>query len=410
MTAAPPPILRPVSRSRREPGAVRRRSLLALGLAAVVVLGGAVLAVRSCQHAGRPGTLRAAAPSVHPPTSARRRSGGLGGPQGSAAVGAARPPQPELTTCWRELERFDEDVTLETFRTWAAPLLASGDRRVQAYLKERLTELIGGDAGRAEQVIGWAREAAAQDSGLFLSALRASEAVQLPQVAARLTELGLDGRLELERRAGFLAALDTQKHLAPAVIDRLADFARDSGSGDAGWAATRTLGRVLAQDLQRSGDAAPYLDKLLTIGTASPDEDIRYLALSMPMHAAPRLDSATAQRYARVLTTEGSDEVREAAVHALSLSEDKKGTLALFASAFAGERDVCVRWALFRFAARLAGKDALPVLADLALLDPRFQPDYRAFEQIYASGVLDFERVWLSLPSQDPHACLDRHD
>lgn len=410
MRTPTPPTLESAARSRR--GRSRRalgtRSRLALWLGTATLLLGAVVGARSCGRTERKATLRAEAPAPHQPPSARRSSG-RGGPQRTDGEGAERPPQPERTTCWAELERFNEGVTLETFRAWAAPLLASGDPRVHAYLKERLTELIGGDAGNAEKVIGWAAEAGAQDAGLFLSALRASDAVHLPQVAAKLTELGLDGRLDAERRAGFLVALDTQKRLAPEVIARLSEHARDPGSGDAGWAATRTLGRVLNRDLQRGGDAAPYLEQLLTIGAASLDEDVRYLALSMPMHAAPRLDPATTQRYARVLSTEGSDEVRQAAVHGLSLSDDKKGTLALFAGTFAGERDVCVRWALFRFSARLAGKDALPVLAEMAVQDPRFQPDYRAFEQIYASGVVDFERVWLSLPSQDPHGCLDRH-
>jgi hypothetical protein len=64
---------------------------------------------------------------------------------------------------------------------------------------------------------------------------------------------------------------------------------------------------------------------------------------------------------------------------------------------------------VFRFSARVAGKDALPVMANMAIIDSRFQPDYREFEKLYASGILDFIRLWNSLPNQDPHNCLDKH-
>lgn len=390
------------SRRMRQRGA-QRKAVWMLGAGSLALLAGAAVVSRSCERGDRAGT-QPAAPSGTP--AARRLGTGRTHPAGAGATEADLPPRPETTTCWRDLELFNEGVTIENFRAWAAPLLSANDPHVRSYLKERLTELIGSDPARAEQVIGWSREAAFQDTGLFLSALRASDAVQLPQVAAKLTELGLDARIDVDRRAGFLAALDTQKRLEPAVLDRLAASARDPSAGDAGWTAARTVGRVMAQ--QR--DAAPYMERLLSIGTEAADEDVRYLALSLPMHAAPLLDKGATRRYAQILRTDPSEDVREAAAHSLSLSEDKKGALSVFSSTFAAEHDVCVRWAMFRFAARAAGKDALPTLADMALRDPRFQPDYQAFEQIYASGVVDFERVWLSLPSQDPHGCLDRHE
>jgi hypothetical protein len=320
------------------------------------------------------------------------------------------PPRFDATVCWRDLERFDAAVTLGTFRQWAAPLLASGDPVVRDYLRERLTELIGDDADRAVEVLGWSRDAGPREFHVVMTALRASEAVHQPRVAARLLEAGLDGGLDGPRRAGILSALDTQKRLGPEALGRLADFAKDPASGEAGWAATRTIARVMKRDFEARGDLAPYLDKLLTIGTESPDEQIRYLALSMPMHATPVLDEAASERYARVLTHEGSPDGREAAAHNLSVSGgDRAKTLALFSQAFASEQEVCVRWALFRFAARVAGRDALPVMANMAIIDPRFQPLYPVFERIYASGTLDFVRVWNSLPDQDPFGCLDRH-
>jgi hypothetical protein len=300
-------------------------------------------------------------------------------------------------------------VTIENFREWAAPLFAGRDALVRDYLKERLTELIGNDAGRASEVLSWARDARGKEFGVYLMALRDSEAVHHPQVAAKLMDMGLDGKLEPERRAGILSALDTQKRLEPAALERLAGFAKDPASGEAGWAATRTVARVMKRDFQQSGTLAPYMDKLLTIGAESPDEAIRYLAQMMPMHAAPVLDAEATERYARILATEGNEDGRDAAAHNLSLSQDKAKVLELFARQFETEQSVCVRWALFRFSARVSGKAALPVMANMAMIDPRFQPQYRAFEQLYASGTLDFMRLWDSLPNQDPFGCLDKH-
>jgi hypothetical protein len=241
-------------------------------------------------------------------------------------------------------------------------------------------------------------------------ALRDSEAVHLPQIAAQLTELGLDTRVAPERRAGILSALDTQKRLEPAALARLTNFAKDPVSGEAGWAAARTIARVMKKDFKQTGNLGPYMDKLLTIGAESPDEQIRYLGQMMPMHVAPLLDAEATERFAKILATEGNEDGRDAAAHNLSLSQDKEKVLALYAQTFETDPSVCVRWAVFRFASRVAGKDALPLMANMAIQDPRFQPVYQDFERLYASGVLDWVRVWNSLPNQDPFGCLDRHD
>ena len=59
---------------------------------------------------------------------------------------------------------------------------------------------------------------------------------------------------------------------------------------------------------------------------------------------------------------------------------------------------------------KLAETYALPVMADMAVADPRFQRTYQDFERLYASGIVDFNRLWFALPSQDPYGCLDRHE
>ncbi|MBZ4419564.1 hypothetical protein [Myxococcus sp. RHSTA-1-4] len=384
-----------------------RTPFVLLGLGAAVLLAGVALLVRG--SGGGEGPVTEAAPEVH-----ARGSSGQGGSGGHSGQGGQQavepPPRFDATVCWQDIERFNDEVTIGNFRQWAAPLLASRDPLVRDYLRERLTELIGNDAARAVEVLGWARDAGPREFNVIMTALRASEAVHQPQVAARLLEQGLDAGLDGPRRAGILSALDTQKRLGPEALGRLADFAKDPASGEAGWAATRTIARVMKRDFNEKGNLAPYMDKLLTIGTESPDEQIRYLALSMPMHATPVLDEEASARYAKILTSEGSPDGREAAAHNLSVSGgDKAKTLELFAQSFVSEQEVCVRWALFRFAARVAGRDALPVMANMAVIDPRFQPLHQVFERIYASGTLDFVRVWNSLPDQDPFGCLDRH-
>jgi hypothetical protein len=388
----------------------RRVSLVLAGLGVVVLLAGVALLVRG-SGGGETSPAGEAGSTAH----ARGPSGsGGGGGQGGQGVPQeeAAPPRYEATTCWKDIERFNDAVTIGNFRDWAAPLLASRDPNVRNYLRERLTELIGNDAAKATEVMGWSRDAGPREFNVIMMALRDSEAVHQPQVAAKLLEHGMDITLDGQRRAGILSALDTQKKLEPGMLGTLADFAKDPVSGEAGWAAARTIGRVMKRDFNAKGNLAPYMDKLLTIGTESPDEQIRYLALSMPMHTTPVMDAATHERYAKVLTTEGSPEGREAAAHNLSVStgDDRAKTLALFAQAFAVEPDVCARWAYFRFAARVSGREALPTMANMAIVDPRFQPLYQTFERIYASGTLDFVRVWNSLPDQDPFTCLDRHE
>jgi hypothetical protein len=49
-------------------------------------------------------------------------------------------------------------------------------------------------------------------------------------------------------------------------------------------------------------------------------------------------------------------------------------------------------------------------MADMAMTDPRFQGIYQEFEKLYASGIVDFDRIWFSLPTDDPFGCLDRHE
>lgn len=339
------------------------------------------------------------------------RKTGTPGPAAPLAPGEqAKAPRFTDTICWQDIERFNEGVTIHNFREWAEPLLNSRDGLVRDFLKDRLTELIGKNPDHALEVLSWSLDAQGKSFGTFLMAVRDSEAVQQPQVAAKLMDMGLDNSIPSERRAGILSALDTQKRLEPAALDKLTTFANDPVSGEAGWAAARTIARVMKREFKQNVNIGPYMDKLLTIGAQSPDEQIRYLGQMMPMHAAPLLDAAETERFAQILVGEGNEQGRDAAAHNLSLSTDKARVLDLFAKTFETEQSVCVKWALFRFSARTAGKRALPVMANMATLDPRFKEIYQDFERIYASGTLDFVRLYNSLPNQDPFNCLDRHE
>jgi hypothetical protein len=399
------------SASPHESPSGRRAPKLAIGLGAVALLAAVALISRGSDEAsGTSDARKAAGPGSHPTGSGGSTGGGGPTGQGGSEKSQEKPPRFAGTTCWQQLDRFNDTVTLATFREWSAPLLSAKDPLVLQYLKERLSELIGNDEGRASEVLGWAREAPPAEFKLLLAGLRGSQAIGQPKVAAQLTSFGLDESIDLGRRAGFLDELQHLKQLEPAVLERLTHFAKDPASGEAGWVTTRAIGQVMKEDYARTGNAKPYLDKLLTIGVESQEEPVRYLALEMGLHAGAPLDTQSTERLAKILATEGSGEVRQVAAHDLSLAQDKAQALELYAKAFTAEQDLCVRWALFRFAARAAGKDALPVMANMAMTDPRFQGDYHDFERLYASGIVDFDRIWFSLPSQDPHGCLDHHD
>ena len=52
----------------------------------------------------------------------------------------------------------------------------------------------------------------------------------------------------------------------------------------------------------------------------------------------------------------------------------------------------------------MAGGGSLPLLAELAAIDPRFEPDRQDFTALYATGAVDFSRIWLG--KTERHQCL----
>ncbi len=312
--------------------------------------------------------------------------------------------------CWQGLARIDRALTLASFRDLAPALLESGDELVAQFLSERLAELIGDDPQRALDVLAWAQDADGDGLAMLVEALRLSPTIHAPAVAAELGRMAIDPALDPDQRTQLLAALDTQSTLAPELLGSIASLATSTDPDDSGWVAARTIGRVMDEHMKTGGDPAPYLDKLLDVGARSADSQVRSVALEMPMHSDVLLDAPTMSRLATVITSDPDPDVKVMAIHDLSLGRDRDEVLATYEDAFRIETDVCVRWALFRFSARAAGPRALPTMQRMARVDAQFAPDYDIFAGLYASGVVDFERVWTSLPDDDPHHCLLHED
>jgi hypothetical protein len=185
--------------------------------------------------------------------------------------------------------------------------------------------------------------------------------------------------------------------------------ALEADGGGAAWTATRTIGRVMKEDFSRTGEFAPYWDQLLEISTRTKDPALRVLALEMPAYVDPLLRAEQIDDLAKVLTSAPEREVREMAAFQLGLTKDPQRVLGVFRAAFPRERELCVRWAMIRFAVRAAGPRAMPLLEELARVDSRFAVDVADFRRIYATGIEDFERVWLD--KVEHHACsADDHD
>jgi hypothetical protein len=375
-----------------EPPSSRRRWLLA-GLLALAVAG--ILGVVGHDHSRARKTS-----SVE---TSERASGGR--TRGLLRLGV-RDKRTGPAPCWQGLAQIDGAMTLASFRELAVPLLASGDELVAQYLAERLAELIGDDSQRALEVLAWASDADGDGLAMVLEALRGTPAIHAPEVARELGRMAIDPALDPDQRALLVAALDTQRQLPPELVGELAALAKADDDSDAAWIAARTLGRVMNEHTRAGGDPAAYLDQLLDISARASDAQVRSVALEMPMHSDLLLDAATTARLASVVARDPDPDVKLTAIHDLSLGRDRDQVLSIYEDAFRVDPNVCVRWALFRFSARAAGPRALPTMKRMAHIDPRFARDYDAFAVIYASGVVDFERVWASLPDDDPHHCL----
>ena len=291
------------------------------------------------------------------------------------------------------LADFDQRATLDDLR---AAIAASGgaDEALQAYLSERLAELIGADPARAQAVLGWVEKASPQAAAMYLAAIKQSEAAHHASVPPKLLSLAEQAGAPSELRAAALSALETQRRLDDSAMQRLRRIALDESSEQTAWLATRTLGRVLTEDFQRTGESGRYIKTLLDISGRSADTGVRSLALEMPSYGQPLLPGDTIDELARLLRRDPDRAVREMAALRLSLTEAPQRALKAYEEAFSAEQDLCVRWAMFRFALRAGGAQALPLLAKMSAIEPRLKRDYDEFQALYQKGVVDFERIW----------------
>ena len=374
---------------------MRGRTRILIGLAAAAVI--ALVAGRALVE--RPASTDAAG-------SHAASAGAAGAPGRAIDVRVVPDPAAEELPgvhCWAGLLDVDRSGSIAELRAVLGRAIASGDELLATYVGDRLVEIVGDDVARATALLDWADATSGPELEVLLGALARTPAVQDRAVAERLLRMGEDRDGGEVRRAAALGALETQARLAPDDLARVAAVALEADAGGAAWTATRTLGRVMKEDHARTGSYAPYWDQLLAISGKTEDPAVRILALEMPAYADPVLDAGYIDDLAAILTGAPEKEVREMAAFQLGLTEDPDRVLAVFRAAFPKEQELCVRWAILRFSVRAAGARALPLLRELARVDRRFAVDVAEFEQLYASGLADFERVWLD--KAEHHAC-----
>lgn len=328
------------------------------------------------------------------------------GPHGSAGAAGGTPlPEEHVPTppCWEGLLALDEGSSLEDLI--AALQLTSDDPLLREYLQERLAQAIGDNAASALSVIDRAVKAGAPLTGYLMEVVKRAPAAQQGKVVDKLLALGTDAGKSHELRRAAIDALESQRHLGTESIQRLKAVALDDQADEVGWVAARTLGRVMVEDYQHTGRFTDYWHELLDVGHRSTDAAVRALALEMPSYGDIPVDSASIDQLSKILKSDPDRQVREMAAFRLGLSREPERALQAFRESFGGESDLCVRWAIFRFAVRAAGAKSLPLLEQLAAAEPRLRPDYEDFRALYASGNVDFVRVWLGKPERIQ--CLD---
>ena len=326
--------------------------------------------------------------------------------QAPSATADARPREDRVPMpgCWQGLRDFDRDASLNDMRAAISAAVNSGDPLLAGYLRERLAEMIGSDPQRALEVLAWCKDASGKELALLMGAVKDSPAVRDPGVAEKLLSMGEDRTGALDLRGAALDALETQHRLDDSAMARMKTIALDDTSDSAGWMATRALGRVMKTDFERTGSFEPYWKELLSIGQESEETAVQLLALEMPSYADPVIEGGSIEALAELLRKDPDRSVREMAAHRLSVTNEPDRVLAVYRAAFPAERDECVRWAIFRFSVRVAGAGALPLLAEFAALDPRFAEDKQDFMTLYASGAVDFSRVWAG--KAERHQCV----
>lgn len=326
---------------------------------------------------------------------------------GAEAAPKERTPKQDqlpMPGCWEGVAELDKTLSLDNFRQALAAAVGAKDQALALYLQERLTELVGNDAGKALQVLEWAAQSGQPELGVYMDAMKATGAVHQPQVVERLLKMGEDKGAQLLNRAAAMDVLETQKRFTPATMARVKAIALDESLDQVSWVATRTIGRVMKEDYERTGTFAPYWKELMDVSEKSDDMAVRLLALEMPSYSDPLIGGDSLERLDKIMRTDRERDVREMAAFRLAVTQEPDKALELYRTAFPAEHDECVRWAIFRFAVRAAGPKALPLLQQMAAQDPRFVKDYEDFVRLYTEGTVDFARIWMG--KEERHQCV----
>lgn len=375
-----------------------------IALIAVVMLAVALgLWLGRPRSTAQPAPLSEAEPGTAAAPGASRGAFGGPGPGAGTSLPEEHVPTPP---CWEGLLALDEGGSLDDLI--AALQLTTDDPLLREYLQERLAQAIGDSPASALSVIERAAKAGAPLTGYLLEAVKRAPAAQQSKVADKLLALGTNPGASHELRRAALDALESQHRLGAESIQRLKAVALDDQADEVGWVAARTLGRVMVEDYQRTGRFTDYWHELLDIGHRSTDAAVRALSLEMPSYGDIPVDSESIGQLSKILKSDPDRQVREMAAFRLGLSREPDRALQAFRESFSSESDLCVRWAIFRFAVRAAGAKALPLLEQLAAAEPRLRPDYEDFRSLYASGSVDFVRIWLGKPERIQ--CLDEGD
>ena len=317
-----------------------------------------------------------------------------------------REDQLPMPGCWQGVAELDKNLSMANFQQALAAAISGRDRMLADYLQARLTDLIGDNPHHALQALEWAQAADNETLSVYIEAVKASAAVHRPEVVERILKMGEDKGSTFLHRGAALDALDTQKRFTPATMARVKAIALDESLDSVSWIATRSLGRIMKEDYERTGTFSPYWKELLDISEKSDDMAVKLLALEMPSFSNPIIgkDPQELERLAKIMQTDRERDVREMAAFRLAVTEQPDKALEYYRTAFPQEQDECVRWALFRFAVRAAGAGALPLLQQMAAQDPRFLQDYQDFQKLYAEGTVDFARIWLG--KEERHSCI----
>ena len=239
-----------------------------------------------------------------------------------------------------------------------------------------------------------------EERNVFLLAIQDASVGDSQVVEQLLNTAEKPGDAELRRRA--LTALQTQPSLTATELDRLTALGEGATEDRLAMAATSVIGSVMRNDQTRADE---YATRLLDIAQAQTDFEVAYLAVEMVDHPAVTLDTLFVQRLANLLNNHPLLALRKLAVLVLSSARDTQTVLKVYQQAFKDNTDLCVRWAIMKFSLRAAGAKALPLLAEFVALEPDLQQDAAEFRQMYDSGIVDFEQIWLAKTAKGFHRC-----